>query len=200
MRFQSIYGHSALSSLDMRRLLSATTWRFLRIASWTVWEFRNASMPAAPSSSIREYFPKCGEDRLSRPSKRHRLFEDPVPNQRIQSFLGHNLHGSSEKLLKVDNQAGWKPGACNGAYVNQEVHIALGPRLTSGHGTEHTNIPRTMLRCNPENLVAFRPDKLSRIQQLFHLPLSYTVPNIWRVEKHWKISLRCAGCGSFIRG
>ena len=89
-------------------------------------------------------------------------------NKRIQSLLRHNLDGSSEKFLQVDNQARRKPRAGDGTCVNQEVDVTLRARLTPDHGTEHTNIRGAMLGCDPENFDALRPDQLSGIEQLFH--------------------------------
>ncbi len=98
--------------------------------------------------------------------------KDTVADQRIQPLLRHDLDGSSEKILKIDNQAGRKPGAGDGACVYQEVHVALRARLTPGHGTEHTNVRGAMLGCDSENFGALRPDQLSGIEQLFHLSIS----------------------------
>jgi hypothetical protein len=119
-----------------------------------------------------EHIPKYAKDRRNRLSKRHCLFEDTFSDQWIQSVLGHNLNRSSEQILKIDNETCRKPGTGNRARVNQEVHITLWPRLTSGNGTEHTNIAGAVLVSDPENLVALCTDQLSGIEQLFHLSIS----------------------------
>ena len=70
---------------------------------------------------------------LGRPSQRDRFLQNTIPQELIQTALGHDLHGPTEQGLQLRHEPSRKPRARARPDVYQQVDIARRPGIATGH-------------------------------------------------------------------
>ena len=59
-------------------------------------------------------------------------------------LCGHHVHRASEEILQCTLQGGVIEGARRLGEVDEEIAMAVGPRLAASHGPEYTHGERAM--------------------------------------------------------
>ncbi len=78
-----------------------------------------------------ECTPRCSGDKNRRPSNWNGLAQYLVTNQVIQSAFRDHFYSPSQEVFQILNKAGGKPGTGDRVHIDQEIDIAVGPRLAA---------------------------------------------------------------------
>ena len=62
---------------------------------------------------------------------------------RAKSTGRNDVDTNAEQPLQILNETDLVKKRCFRLEVNEEIHIAVGPRLAAGHRPEHPNVRRT---------------------------------------------------------
>jgi hypothetical protein len=80
-----------------------------------------------------------------------------------QTAGGDDVDRAAEQVRQVHDQAAEVQQAAAGLQVDEEVNVAGGIRLATGHGTEHADVVRTVPLGELQDLLAAAGDLIGRI-------------------------------------
>jgi hypothetical protein len=92
-------------------------------------------------------------NRHDRLSKRNCLLEHPVTEERVEPAFGDDLDAPTKEFFEFSDKAARKPWAWLRPDIDQKINITLRPRITSRHGTKHTNPRHAVPARQVENLL-----------------------------------------------
>lgn len=113
----------------------------------------NAARPPSVYLSIAAMAPRCPQGEGGRPSQPDSIAKNPLADPRPESTRRNYVNTRGQQGLQIALQASQIQKAAAGFEIDQEIDVALFVVLSSCHGPEDTNIPRSAPGCGAEDRV-----------------------------------------------
>gem|GEM_PF-6675026 len=87
--------------------------------------------------------------------------EDLLAEQFIKTALRDHLNSAAQKLFEVSYETAGKPRARLRSHFDQQIDVAFGTSIASGHRTENANSSHAMATRHSQDLLPFPFDNVN---------------------------------------